>query len=122
MRNFATVPDEADDLRQMAKALLRVRMPAALRALLLALLAALFGAAALRASAAAHPLPTDEELEDFTILAESIAYAHRVYRYGWMYRMAPGLGMNPTVWVPPYPRPIGPARAPPRRAPIPRTP
>lgn len=90
----------------------RVRMPRVLRALLLSLLAALL------ARSDRHLSPEqddayDDELAELTGFAESLVYEQRRARYGWHWRSAPGLGMDPIGSHAPVIRPYAPARAPP---------
>ncbi len=124
MPNTAAAPNEADAPRPWARAILHARIPAALKLLLLALLAALSKAAApghtLRSlrqdwffSANTSPDEDPDSVLDFYTLRRVRRLRARL---GWLLRCAPNEGMSLSGHRAPAPRPERAARAPPLAA------
>jgi hypothetical protein len=111
-------PAEADAPRHLAAAIARAHLPAALKFLLLALVAALAGRPLLRASILWHPSHQETETGP-----ESAPHPHALRavrriraRIGWLLRGRPARGMSLSGTRAAAPCPTRSARAPPRPA------
>ena len=124
MPHHPTAPDEADALRPLAQAIAHARIPAALKLLLLALLAAFAraegaGRALRRPRKDWYPSPLAETAEDpDSVLHPAALRALRRQRawIGWILRGLPGRGMRLSGRRAAAPCPEQAARAPPSRA------